>query len=149
MPNIRDHSRRLLKFARTMRHAQTEAERKMWFLLRDKKLNNYKFRRQHPVADYIVDFFCIKSKLVVALDGGQHNDADQMEYDARRTDKLTKLGIQVLRFWDHDVLLDGDAVLETIYNSLEPSPQPSPGVPGEGVYEPVAFIPSPGTPGEG
>src|SRR5687768_4768289 len=127
MPNNRDHSRRLLGFAREMRHEQTDAERRMWMLLRDRKLSGFKFRRQHPIANYIVDFFCIRAKLVVELDGGQHSDPTALEYDSRRTAALNELGIRVLRFWDHDMLRDCDSVLETIYNALVPegpSPQP-------------------------
>ena len=137
MPNNRDKSRRLLGFARVMRHNKTDAERKMWMLLRDRKLNDFKFRRQHPIAGYIVDFFCIREKLVVELDGGQHSEPEAIAYDAARTAKLNELGIRVLRFWDHDVLRDSDIVLETIYNTLvpaDPSPRPSPGVPGEGEW---------------
>jgi very-short-patch-repair endonuclease len=162
MPNNRDYTRRLLGFARVMRHEQTDAERKMWALLRSRRLQRFKFRRQHPIAGYIVDFICLAEKLVVELDGGQHLDLQQAEYDERRTARLMELGMRVLRFTDLDVLRE-NAVLEKIYNSLvaeEPSPHPSPGVPGEGVTEHPAepspanarvarASPSPGTPGEG
>ena len=135
MPHNRDKSRRLLTFARELRHEQTDAEQKMWSLLRDRRLSGFKFRRQHPIEGYIVDFFCMRAKLVVEFDGGQHSEPAQLKYDERRTQRLSELGIRVLRFWDCDVLRDTDVVLETIYNVLvpeEPSPRPSPGVPGEG-----------------
>src|SRR5687768_6294204 len=104
MPGNKDHSRRLLGFARTMRHEQTDAERKMWSLLRDRRLSGFKFRRQYPIAGYIVDFICLRAKLVVELNGGQHHDSANIDYDARRTATLFDRGIRVLRFQDHNVL---------------------------------------------
>jgi adenine-specific DNA-methyltransferase len=119
-----------------MRHEPTDAERKIWSLLRNGRLAGFKFRRQVPVAGYVLDFYCIAGRLVVELDGGQHNTPQQAAYDQRRTQALQALGITVLRFWDHDVLKHADAVARTIYSHLEaserPSPHPSPGVPGEG-----------------
>jgi very-short-patch-repair endonuclease len=107
----------------------------LWSILRSRKLAGFKFRRQYPIEGYIVDFFCIRAGLVVELDGGQHNEPAAKKYDARRTRRLHQLGIRVLRFWDHDVLKHAQEIAESIFRSLsggEPSPQPSPGVPGEG-----------------
>jgi very-short-patch-repair endonuclease len=135
MPGNRDHTDRLLAFARQMRHEQTDAESKMWSLLRDRRLSQFKFRRQFPIAGYIVDFICLRAKLVVEVDGGQHGDPGRIEYDRRRTARLSEMRFRVLRFSDRDVLRESDTVLGIIYNALvleEPSPQPSPGVPGEG-----------------
>ncbi|HEY7117007.1 MAG TPA: DUF559 domain-containing protein, partial [Tepidisphaeraceae bacterium] len=119
-----------------MRRESTDAERKLWSLLRNGRLGGYRFRRQTPVQGYIVDFYCIACRLVVELDGGQHSDPAQREYDQERTRALNANKIKVLRFWDCDVLKDPHAVARTIYRELclaeEPSPQPSPGVPGEG-----------------
>src|SRR4051812_18723658 len=114
----REPDLRLLKFARRMRHEQTDAERKMWSLLRDRKLQGFKFRRQHPIDGYIVDFICIRAKLAVELDGGQHGDRDQLSYDAKRTQRLSQLGIRVFRFDDADVLRTPDVVLQAIYDAL-------------------------------
>jgi adenine-specific DNA-methyltransferase len=147
MSKNRDSNTRLLGFARQMRSEQTDAERKMWLLLRDRKLSGFKFRRQHPIGGYIVDFICIRAKLVVELDGGQHTDPEQLKYDARRTQRLSDLGIRVLRFDDREVFLNESGVLEAIYAALierVPSPQPSPGVPGEGAGAPPRLSPSPG-----
>jgi very-short-patch-repair endonuclease len=135
MPSRRDHDRRLLGFARELRVRSTDAEKRLWRILRSRKLAGYKFRRQYPIEGYIVDFFCIGSNLVVELDGGQHNEPLAKEYDARRSRRLNELGIQVIRFWDHDVLKHSSEVAESIFRTLsanKPSPQPSPGVPGEG-----------------
>lgn len=72
MSKRRDPSPRLKTFARRMRAESTDAERKLWHILRDRKLGGFKFRRQHPVAGYIVDFFCLEAGVVVEADGGQH-----------------------------------------------------------------------------
>ena len=123
-------------YATTMRRAATDAEQKLWSLLRNRRLGRLKFRRQVPVAGYIADFYCIEKRLVVELDGGQHNEPDQRAADEQRTRDLRDHGIDVIRFWDHEVLKYPDAVARTIYRHLttleRPSPQPSPGVPGEG-----------------
>jgi very-short-patch-repair endonuclease len=118
--------------ARELRRSETDAERKLWRFLRDRQLGGYKFRRQHPVGLYIVDFACIERGLIVELDGGQH--AEQRRYDARRTEFLATQGFKVIRFWDNDALTQTDAVLEMILHELAscPSPQPSPRRRGEG-----------------
>jgi len=108
----------------------------MWSILRSRKLSGFKFRRQCPIEGYIVDFYCVKKRLAIELDGEQHADDANAKYDARRTGRLNELGVRVMRFWDHDVLKDTDVVAESIWRMLtagsEPSPLPSPGVPGEG-----------------
>jgi len=84
-----------------------------------------KFRRQHPIGPFIVDFCCLERRLIVELDGGQH--AIQRDRDARRTALLTAEGHRLLRFWDNEVLTNPDGVLESILLHLQrPSPQPSP-----------------------
>jgi len=119
-----------------MRHEPTDAECKLWSILRSRRLAGFKFRRQVPIAGYIVDFYCVRERVVIELDGGQHLENHAIQYDEKRTQKLNALGIRVLRFSDYDMLKDPDAVADSIYNSLvdaRPSPQPSPRVPGEGV----------------
>ena len=131
----RDHSRRLFNFAREMRKNPTDAETKLWKILRMKNLSGYRFRRQYPLQGDIVDFYCLSSRVAVELDGGQHGDPDQLEYDRQRTLQLESMGIRVLRFWDHDVLKNTTTVAEEILKTLQqqlPPPQPSPGVPEEG-----------------
>jgi adenine-specific DNA-methyltransferase len=88
-------------------------------------MNDARFRRQHPIAHYIVDFACVEQKLVVELDGGQH--AEQTAYDDVRTRCLEACGYRVLRFWDHEVMRDIEAVKTSIWNALsQPPSQPSP-----------------------
>jgi very-short-patch-repair endonuclease len=118
-----------------MRTSQTDAERKIWSILRGRNLSGFKFRRQHPVEGYILDFYCVSHRLAVELDGGQHCDPQARRYDEARTMRLKELEINVLRFWDDEVLKFSDAVADEILRQilLRPSPQPSPGVPGEGV----------------
>ena len=121
----------LLQHARELRANQTDAEQLLWHLLRGKRFLGYKFRRQHPVAPYILDFYCDALKLAVELDGGQH--AEQEAYDAHRTRALETRGIRVLRFWNNDVLTQTEAVLEAIRQAtLPPSPASGGGAGGEG-----------------
>jgi very-short-patch-repair endonuclease len=113
------------KTARRLRRRQTDAERLLWFRLRDRRLNGWKFRRQFPVDRYIADFFCADAHLIIELDGGQH--AIQTDADAARTKSL-----EALRFWNNDVMCNVDGVLEEIMTVLghcacePPHPDPLP-----------------------
>jgi very-short-patch-repair endonuclease len=115
--------------AKRLRRNQTDAERLLWFRLRDRRLGGLKFKRQMPVHQYVVDFCCSDARLIVELDGGQH--AEQVA-DVARTKKLETLGYLVLRFWNNDVLSNIDGVLETIvstakqHNPEPPHPGPLP-----------------------
>jgi very-short-patch-repair endonuclease len=100
----------------------TDVERKLWQALRGKQFNGHRFRRQHPIGQYIADFACIERMIVVELDGGQHQE--QLEYDERRTEYLRTHGWQVLRFWNNDVLSNLDGVLMVIAGRLESLPPP-------------------------
>jgi very-short-patch-repair endonuclease len=138
MPNIKLIPADLLQRARAMRHEPAPAEVKMWQCLRNRQLGEYKFRRQTPLPPYIADFYCAELELVVELDGDSH--AEREHYDARRTQRLIRDGLHVIRFLNVDVQSHLDSVLEEILceceqlsNPKSPSPQPSPGVPGEGV----------------
>ena len=106
----------LLEFAKVMRSNGTNAESLMWQLLRNKRFMNLKFRRQHVIAPYIVDFFCHELGLVIELDGSQHGTDDAVEYDAERTKFLEALGLTVVRYWNHDVLGRTDVVLDDLWN---------------------------------
>ena len=99
------------RFQKALRRRMTDAERKLWHLLRGRQLEGLKFRRQHPFEDYILDFVCLEQKLVVEVDGGQHQECRN---DDRRTKALERAGFQVLRFWNHDVLQRSDAVVGRI-----------------------------------
>src|SRR5688572_23598202 len=107
--------------ARQLRARQTEAERLLWYLLRDRRLNGAKFRRQVPIGNYIVDFVCQEAKLVVELDGGQHTE--QVAYDTARTEWLVSVGYRVLRIWNNELFENEDGVLTAIYNELESNAQ--------------------------
>ena len=94
----------------------TDAERMLWHALRGKQLEVRRFRRQHPIGPYIADFACLDKKLVIELDGDQHQD--RIAYDARRTVFLHMQDWQVLRFWNNDVLNNLDGVLAKIVDAL-------------------------------
>ena len=105
----------LLIFAKSMRHTATDAEHLMWQILRGKRFINLKFRRQHVIQPYIVDFYCHEIGLVIELDGSQHGTDDGKEYDAERTKFLETLGLTVVRYWNHDVLGRTDVMLEDLW----------------------------------
>jgi very-short-patch-repair endonuclease len=120
MPNQRPTKERLRIFAKEMRHAPTDAEAAMWRLLRSRQLAQFKFRRQTPLEDYILDFVCFEKRLVVEIDGSQHASS---QHDATRSDVLTKLGFDIARYWNNDVLQQPQAVLEDILSKLT-APRP-------------------------
>src|SRR5260221_13264496 len=91
----------LLERARAMRHEPAPAEKTLWRCLRSRQLNGLKFRRQHPIGPFIVDFVCLELKLIVELDGDSH--AEQLAYDGDRTRWLEKNGYRVIRYFNHDV----------------------------------------------
>ena|SRR5262245_33638417 len=112
--------------ARQLRRDQTDAEQRLWAKLRDRQLSGAKFRRQHPIGPFVADFCCAQGKLIVELDGGQH--AEYVAADDKRSRFLEKRGYRVLRFWNHDVLGNTEAVLERIAKVLsDPHPCPLPG----------------------
>ena len=111
---------------RKLRKNQTDAESTIWNQLRDRRFFNLKFRRQHDIGRFIVDFCCVEKGLVIEIDGGQH--AERRLLDQERTEYLNLCGYQVLRFWNHEVLNQLDAVVEKIRMSLNsPHPNPLPG----------------------
>ena len=104
--------------AKQLRKNSTDAERALWRALRSRQLGGYKFRRQQPLGPFIVDFVCLESRLIVEVDGGQHDHTAQKVMDQARTDWLQMRGFRVLRFWDHEVLTQLDAVAQAIANAL-------------------------------
>jgi len=102
-----------------MRTGQTDAEAKLWLHLRGKRFSGYKFKRQQPIGPFIVDFVCLRQRLIIEADGGQHTDA--AEYDQSRTAWLEAQGFRVLRFWNNDILQRTDDVLDSILNALNGS----------------------------
>jgi very-short-patch-repair endonuclease len=102
---------------RELRQNSTDAERRLWHFLRAKRLKGYKFRRQHLVYPFVVDFICLEKKLVVELDGGQH--AERSRYDEKRTLFLQSKGYMVLRFWNNEIFKETEAVLSEILRNLK------------------------------
>ncbi|MEJ5303472.1 MAG: N-6 DNA methylase [Bacteroidales bacterium] len=123
--------KQLLANARELRKNQTDAEELLWQLLRNRKLNNLKFRRQHPLkAGFILDFYCVEAKLGIEVDGGYHNQKKQLEYDAERTKIINEYGVKIIRFTNEQVLQNTELVLQEIINAASP---PSPNGEGLGV----------------
>jgi very-short-patch-repair endonuclease len=108
--------------ARSLRSGMTDSERMLWRALRGKQLNGRRFRRQHPIGQYIADFACIEQKIVIELDGGQHQE--QLAHDEQRSAYLRAHGWRVLRFWNNEVLSNLDGVLTVIAENLTLVPPP-------------------------
>ena len=104
--------------AKQLRKDSTDAERALWRVLRSRQLGGPKFRRQQPLGSFIVDFVCLDARMLVEIDGGQHNEKEGIANDQRRTQWLEKDGFRVLRFWNHEVLNQLESVTETILNAL-------------------------------
>jgi very-short-patch-repair endonuclease len=115
MPNTSLYNHKLLKTRRKqLRNNLTPAEAALWECIKNSQLKGKKFRRQHSIGSYIVDFYCPELKLVIELDGQSHDSNDQYLYDQRRTNFLFKNGIKVIRFENKDVLKNLDGVLVEI-----------------------------------
>ena len=122
--------------AKDLRHDQTEAETFVWDELRSRRFSGFKFRRQVPLGNYIVDFLCLDRRVIVELDGGQHNEAAHKVYDEKRDAWLCAQGFEVLRFWNSEVFLEWEAMAERIWHVLQnrparrgPADAPSPPAP--------------------
>ncbi len=126
-------------FARSLRKTATDAENLMWQLLRKNQMLGYGFRRQHPLGNYVLDFYCHQARLVVELDGGQHDDPKQRTHDEKRTAWLAAQGLTILRFWNNDVLANTEGVAQSIFDWLQENLPPSP----------TSSTPSPTPPPEG
>lgn len=120
---MRGPDRKATSIARRLRSQQTNAETKLWRHLRNRQISGVKFVRQEPVDRYICDFVCRELKLIVEADGGQHSvsRADQV-----RDRRLSEIGYRVLRFWNNDILLNMDGVLQTIRSAIHDAPHPAP-----------------------
>jgi very-short-patch-repair endonuclease len=118
--------------SRELRKNQTDAEKELWAILRNRQLNGVKFRRQFPVGSYILDFYCPDHRLGIEADGGQHYERKGRVQDDLRTRELNKLGIAIIRFSDHEILTNSEGVFEVIQKAIAkkrcsaPSPHPSP-----------------------
>ena len=113
-----------MKVARRLRRDMTDAERKLWAALRNRQIENVKFRRQHPLGRYLLDFYAEDHRLVIELDGNQHT----ADGDAERTAWLVAQGCRVLRFWNHEVMKQFDDVMAAIHTALiDPASLPTGG----------------------
>ena len=108
----------ITKLARKLRKALTPEEQKLWYLLRSRRFYNYKFRRQFVIGNYIVDFCCYKNKLIVELDGGQHNESVNILKDKQRQKYLEKLGYKILRVWNNEINENIEGLAERILELL-------------------------------
>jgi very-short-patch-repair endonuclease len=111
-------SRKRVALARKLRQSHTDAEKALWAKLRNKQLAGVKFRRQQPLGAYIVDFVSFERKVIVEIDGGQHNEEEVSKRDEWRATRLKERGYQVLRFWNNEVLVNMEGVLEKIMEVL-------------------------------
>ena len=115
---MQPYSRDLKILSQKLRSTQTEAERKLWQRINRDQLSGFRFNRQKPLLSYIVDFCCLKAKLVIELDGSQHYEPDYQEKDRLRDAELNSLGFTVMRFDNHSVMTNIDGVVEAIYQYL-------------------------------
>jgi len=107
------------RLAQNLRKNQTDAEQILWSKLRSRGLSGFKFRRQHPIDNYILDFYCNEALLAIEIDGGQHAEEKYCKIDNHRTASLNQKGIRVIRYWNNDVLENTDDVLEDIHATLK------------------------------
>ncbi|HFE38901.1 MAG TPA: endonuclease domain-containing protein [Gammaproteobacteria bacterium] len=105
--------------SRQLRREMTDAEQLLWRHVRRRQIHGVQFNRQKPILGYIVDFYCARAKLVIELDGGQHFEPSHQSADRIRDQKLTQLGLLVLRYGNDQVLMETDAVIEDIYKVVE------------------------------
>lgn len=101
--------------ARYLRNNQTPQERKIWTIIRNRQFFGYRFLRQYCIGSYIVDFICREKKIIIEIDGGQHNQSSDIEYDIQRTEYLNSKGYKVIRFWNNDI----DKNLDGVYKRLK------------------------------
>jgi very-short-patch-repair endonuclease len=118
--------------SRQLRSAMTDAERKLWSALRDRQLEGVRFRRQFPIGQFIVDFVCLETKLILEVDGGQHDE--QSQYDAARDLWLAHQGYRVIRVWNNEVMQNIAGVAEAI---VEARRHPHPDLPPSRGKEPA------------
>jgi very-short-patch-repair endonuclease len=113
--------------ARQLRKKETWAEKLVWRWLRNRRFNGYKFRRQHPIGDYLLDFFCEEAELAIELDGSGHGYPGQRNHDVEREKFLKSRGIKTLRFWNSHLLRNAQSIRDTIFKELQKrAPHPLP-----------------------
>lgn len=115
----------MFEYARSLKKEMKPAENLLWQNLRNRNISNHKFRRQHPIARYIVDFYCHEARLVIEVDGEIHSSPEHIQYDQFRTEELEGMGLKVIRFTNDKVLGDVSGVLVEIRKQLALTPGPS------------------------
>lgn len=110
---------KMYEIARNLRKNRTKEEAILWKLLRNRQFMGLKFKRQFPIGNYVVDFVCEEKKLVLEIDGGQHNEPENIKEDKLRTDFIESKGYKVLRFWNNDINLNIQGVYETLLNAVK------------------------------
>jgi len=126
LPFHENASWKIFEYARSLKKVMTPAENLLWQNLRNRKVSNHKFRRQHPISRYIVDFYCHEARLVIEVDGGIHFTPENIQYDQFRTEELEGMGLKVIRFTNEEVLGNVSEVLVEIRMQLALTPGPSP-----------------------
>ncbi|MDO8445443.1 MAG: DUF559 domain-containing protein [Deltaproteobacteria bacterium] len=123
----------LIYAAKSLRKRFTEVERLLWWHLRARQIEGFKFRRQEPIGRYIVDFVCFESKVIIEVDGGQHSI--ETEKDKKRDEWLKSEGFKVFRFWNNEVLTNTEGVLEVIRTNCLSHPPLNPLPSREGIED--------------
>ncbi len=119
MKKLRDSIPIRRKYARDLRANMTEAEHKLWFHIRGKHLDGYRFRRQHPIGPFITDFACVREKLIIEVDGATHGEDEEIRSDERRTAYLESAGWKVIRYGNEAIYKHIDDVLDDIIAHLK------------------------------
>ena len=104
--------------ARNLRKNATIQEKRLWNILKNKQFHNFKFKRQFPIGNYIVDFVCKEQKIIIELDGGQHNEPEHIKYDKERTSFLESKGYKVIRFWNNEIYENINGVILKLEQEL-------------------------------
>lgn len=112
------HKSTTLNQAKMLRKNMTEQERKLWNILRNNQFHELKFKRQVPIGNYVADFVCEIHNVIIELDGGQHNELDNIEKDKQRTEFLENKGYKVIRFWNNEVDNNIEGVCVVIYKTI-------------------------------
>ena len=108
------HKQTLIPVTKQLRQAQTPWENKLWYHLRGHRFFGLKFKRQVMIGEYVADFCCNEKKLIIEIDGGQHNELEKRKYDQERSEYFKRYGYGVLRFWNNEIDENIEGVLETI-----------------------------------
>jgi len=112
------------EFRRELRKNMTDAERILWNVIRNRKLDGKKFRRQHSIDIYTVDFFCFEENLIIEIDGKSHDNVGSMQYDFKRDEKLKEMGYRIIRFRNEDIYYQLEFILNEIRSFITPLPDP-------------------------